>query len=130
MKDIQIVVSEEGKAWELRTITAANVGWLLGAGWMFYFASLLLNLFYYLMHPSSPELGTWGAEEKLEEWTPPEEKEKRKQSKTIGPKNQPDASLIELTELLPQDLERDESVLVKFFCCSWLCSVSQIIKLY
>ena len=73
MKDIEIVVAEKDKAEELRTITPANVGWLLGAGWMFYFVSLLLNLVYYLMHPSSPEMWTWGAAEELEEWTPPEE---------------------------------------------------------
>ena len=77
MKDIEIVVTDQGKAEELRTITPANVGWLLVVGWMFYFVSLLLNLIYYLMHPSSPEMWTWGAEEELEEWTPPEELEKK-----------------------------------------------------
>ena len=35
---------------------------------MFYFVSLLLNLIYYLMHPSSPEMWTWGAAMELEEW--------------------------------------------------------------
>ena len=59
------------KAEELRTITTTNVSWMLGAGWMFYFSSLLLNLAYYMMHPSSPEMWTWGAVEELEEWTPP-----------------------------------------------------------
>ena len=78
MKDIDIVVTDQGKAEELRTITAANVGWMLGAGWMFYFVSLLLNLVYYLMHPSSPEMLTWGAAEELEEWTPTEEKKQIK----------------------------------------------------
>ena len=74
MKDIEIVVTDQGKAEELRTITTANVGWLLGAGWMFYFVSLLLNLVYYLMHPSSPEMWTWGKGDTVEEWTlPPEE---------------------------------------------------------
>ena len=73
MKDIEIVVTDQDKAEELRTITPTNVGWLLGAGWMFYFVSLLLNLVYYLMHPSSPEMWTWGAAEELEEWTTPEE---------------------------------------------------------
>ena len=75
MKDIEITVQGEDLAEELRTITPANVGWLLGAGWMFYFVSLLLNLVYYLMHPSSPEMWTWGKEERLEEWTLPPEKE-------------------------------------------------------
>ena len=80
MKDIQIVVTDQDSAEELRTITAANVSWLLGAGWIFYFGSLLLNLVYYLIHPSSPEMWTWGAEEKLEEWTPPEETQTQEQS--------------------------------------------------
>ena len=75
MKDIEIVVTDQDKAEELSTITPANVGWLLVLGWMFYFVSLLLNLVYYLMHPSSPEMWTWGAAEELEEWTTPEEKE-------------------------------------------------------
>ena len=101
MKDIQIFRNEEGKAEELRTITAANVGWLLGAGWMFYLGSLLLNLVYYLMHPSSPEMWTWGAEEKLEEWIHPEEIEMRIQSDR-GQNHQLDASQIEMAELLPK----------------------------
>ena len=69
MKDIKInlIASEE-----IRTITPTHIGWMLGAGWIFYFVSLLLNLFYYLLHPSSPEMWTWGDEEELEEWTPPE----------------------------------------------------------
>ena len=77
IKDIEIVVPDQDKVEELRTITPANVGWLLGTGWMFYFVSLLLNLVYYLMHPSSPEMWTWGAAEELEEWIPPREKEPR-----------------------------------------------------
>ena len=101
MKDIQIVVTDQDSAEALRTITAANVGWLLGAGWMFYFASLLLNLVYYTMHPSSPEMWTWGAEEKLEEWTPPGGRETRIKSNR-GQNNQLEASQIELAKLLPQ----------------------------
>ena len=103
MKDIEIVVPDQGKAEELRTITPANVGWLLGAGWMFYFVSLLLNLVYYLMHPSSPEMWTWGAAEELEEWTPPGEKdtEARKPSDR-GQHSQLEATEIELAELLPE----------------------------
>ena len=108
MKTIEITVQGEDLTEELRTITPANVGWLLGAGWMFYFVSLLLNLVYYLMHPSSPEMWTWGAEEELEEWTPPKEKkaETRKQSDR-GQKNHLEASQIELTELLPQEPDED-----------------------
>ena len=98
MKDIEIIPSDPAVGKELRTITADNVGWLLGAGWMFYFGSLLLNLVYYLMHPSSPELWTWGAAEKLEEWTPRGEKETRKRSKREEENRQ-----VELTKLLPQE---------------------------
>ena len=65
MKDIELMVGEEP-----RTITTTNVSWLLASGWMFYVGSLLLNLVYYLMHPSSPEMWTWGAEEELEIWIP------------------------------------------------------------
>ena len=100
IKDIEIVVPDQDKVEELRTITPANVGWLLGAGWMFYFVSLLLNLVYYLMHPSSPEMWTWGAAEELEEWTPPGEKEMRKHSNR-GQQSQLEATEIELAELLP-----------------------------
>ena len=109
MNDIEIVVTDQGKAEELRTITPANVGWLLGAGWMFYFVSLLLNLVYYLMHPSSPEMWTWGAAEELEEWTPPEKKETepRKQSNR-GQQSELKASQTELAELLPQDSRANE----------------------
>ena len=108
MKDIEIVVTDQGKAQELRTITPANVGWLLGAGWMFYFVSLLLNLVYYLMHPSSPEMWTWGAAEELEEWTPPEKTETvmRKQSNREQ-ESQLEATEIELAELLPQGSNED-----------------------
>ena len=108
MKDINIVVTGQGKAEELRTITPANVGWLLGAGWMFYFVSLLLNLVYYLMHPSSPEMWTWGAAEELEEWTPPEKTETvmRKQSNREQ-ESQHEATEIELAELLPQGSNED-----------------------
>ena len=107
MKDIEIVVTDQDASEELRTITGVNVGWLLGAGWMFYLVSLVLNLVYYLMHPSSPEMWTWGAEEKLEEWTPPGEKvtETRKQYFILGQKNQTEASQMEMAELLPQESE-------------------------
>ena len=68
--DVIEVIDEAGN---LRTITPTNIGWMLGIGWTFYLFSQLLNLVYYKMHPSSPELWTWGAEEVLEEWTQPEE---------------------------------------------------------
>ena len=54
-----------------RSFTKADMGRMLGAGWLLYLSSQVLNWVYYLMHPSSPELGTWGKEEKWEEeWTP------------------------------------------------------------
>ena len=106
MQDIQFVVTDQDSAEELRTITTANVGWLLGIGWMFYFGSLLLNLVYYLVHPSSPEMWTWGAEEKLEEWTPPGGTETRIQSNR-GQNNQVEASQIEMAELLPRESDND-----------------------
>ena len=97
MTDIE-VVDDNGA---FRTITTADTGRMLGAGWLLYFCSLILNLVYYLMHPSSPEMWTWGAVKELEEWTPPEETktETRKQSDR-GQKNQIEASQIELTEFL------------------------------
>ena len=58
---------------ETRLISTGVTGRMLGAGWLLYLCSLVLNLLYYKMHPSSPELGTWGAREELEEWTYPEE---------------------------------------------------------
>ena len=103
MKDIEIKLIDEAE--ELRTITTTNVSWLLGAGWMFYFVSMLLNLAYYLMHPSSPEMWTWGAVEELKEWTPPGERDNERSG-------QFEASNIELTELLPPgsngDLQNDD----------------------
>ena len=58
-----------------RPITTGDTGRMLGAGWLLYLGSLILNLVFYQMHPSSPEMGTWGAVEKVEEWTPLVEKE-------------------------------------------------------
>ena len=108
LKDIEIVVTDQDKAEELSTITPANVGGLLGAGWMFYFVSLFLNLVFYQMHPFSPEMWTWGAAEELEEWTPPEKTETvmRKQSNREQ-ESQLEATEIELAELLPQGLNED-----------------------
>ena len=99
MKEIQIFVNDQDSAEELRTITTANVSWLLGAGWMFYLGSLLLNLVYYLIHPSSPEMWTWGAEEELEVWSRPDEGIES---------NTGQASDIEMAELLPKDSESDK----------------------
>ena len=120
MKDIEIFVQGKDeaeelncdtpilKAEELRTITTTNVSWLLVTGWMFYFGSLLLNLAYYMMHPSSPEMWTWGAVEELERWTPPGERETRQSYN--GHKSQAEATQIELTELLPPESDLEKSV--------------------
>ena len=56
-----------------RRITTGDTGRMLGAGWLLYLGSQILNLVYYKMHPSSPEMGTWGKAEKIEEWTPLEQ---------------------------------------------------------
>ena len=63
------VIDEEGNS---RSITPTNIGWMLRVGWMFYLGSLILNLFYYKLHPTSPKMCNWRKEE-LEEWSPPRE---------------------------------------------------------
>ena len=52
---------------------------MMGLGWLLYLASIILNYIFYKMHPSSPEMGTWGAAEELEEWTSPEETQAQKE---------------------------------------------------
>ena len=47
-----------------------RAGRMLVVGWVLYLASIILNFIFYKIHPSSPEMWTWGAEEELEEWTP------------------------------------------------------------
>ena len=61
-----------GNGTEHRLISTTDTGRMLWAGWLLYLASLILNFIFYKMRPSSPEMWTWGAEEELEEWTPPE----------------------------------------------------------
>ena len=73
------VIDEEGQ--QIRSITASNISWMLVTGWMFYMASVVLNFIYYNMHPSFPEMWTWGKEEKLEEWTLPPADEPKTQEK-------------------------------------------------
>ena len=58
---------------ETHIISTGDTGRMLGAGWLLYLFSLILNIIFYKMHPSSPEMCTWGAQEELEEWTYPEE---------------------------------------------------------
>ena len=62
-----------GNGTELRLISTTDTARMLGAGWLLYICSIVFNFIFYKMHPSSPEMWTWGAEEELEEWTPPEE---------------------------------------------------------
>ena len=64
-------------------ISTGDTWRMLIAGWLLYLASLIFNLVFYKIHPSSPELGTWGAEEKLEEWTPHDE-EKQEEEGEFG----------------------------------------------
>ena len=63
------VFDEKGKE---RKITTSDTWWMLFTGWMFYIIAQILNLVYYYIHPSSPEMCSWGASEELEEeWTYP-----------------------------------------------------------
>ena len=79
MTDID-VIDEEGNP---RSITPTNIGWMLVTGWMFYLGSLILNIVYYKLHPSSPKMFNWGREETLEGWTPPEETEAQEEESLI-----------------------------------------------
>ena len=76
MEDIDVTIPGEelvdGCSIPIR-ITTGVTARMLSAGWLLYLASLILNFIFYKMHPSSPEMWTWGVEEELEEWTPPEE---------------------------------------------------------
>ena len=58
---------------ETRNISTTNTGWMLGTGWILFIFSQVLNLIFYKLHPSSPEMWTWGKAEELEEWEPQEE---------------------------------------------------------
>ncbi len=70
---LNVTTQAIGNGSETRLISTTDTGRMLEAGWLLYLASLILNFIFYKMHPSSPEMWTWGAEEELEEWTPPEE---------------------------------------------------------
>ena len=59
-----------------RPISTTDTGKMLGAGWLLFLCSQGFNFILYKMHPSSPEMWTWGAEEELEVWTTPEEAQK------------------------------------------------------
>ena len=81
MEDVDVTIPGEhlveGCSIPIR-ITTGVTARMLWAGWLLYLASLILNFIFYKMHPSSPEMWTWGAEEKLEEWTPEMEMEMAK----------------------------------------------------
>lgn len=62
-----LLVTDSGEKGE---ITNYSLKMVILAGWIFYIASHILNFIYYIIHPSSPELFTWGAEEVLEKWPP------------------------------------------------------------
>ena len=70
MEDVTIPGEQLGEELKITTGVTARMLW---AGWLLYLASLILNFIFYKMHPASPEMWTWGAEEELEEWAPPEE---------------------------------------------------------
>ena len=80
------VIEVTDDAGNVRTITPANIGWMLGIGWMFYLGSQILNLVYYKLHPSSPKMFNWGREETLEGWTPPEETQTPEEEGELGAK--------------------------------------------
>ena len=65
-----------GNGTEPRLISTTDTGRMLVVGWVLYLASLIFNFIFYKMHPSSPEMWTWGAEEELDELTPLVELEK------------------------------------------------------
>ena len=63
-----------GNGTETRLISTTDTGRMIWVGWLLYLASLILNYIFYKMHPSSPEMWTWGAgEDEVKEWTLPEE---------------------------------------------------------
>ena len=108
MKDNEVFTLEEYA--KLRTITTTNISWLLASGWIFYFVSLLLNLVYYRIHPSSPKLCTWGALEELEVWSPEEKDTPKDTDHSIsGQENirlDEEAPPIEMAKLLPARREQ------------------------
>ena len=57
-----------GNGTETRLISTTDTWRMMGAGWLLYIFSIVFNFIFYKMHPSSPEMWTWGAEEELEEW--------------------------------------------------------------
>ena len=75
MEDVFIPDDHQDVELRGRPFTKADTGRMLGAGWLLYLGSLILNLVFYQMHPSSPEMGTWGKAETIEEWTLLVEKE-------------------------------------------------------
>ena len=58
-----------------------RTGRMLVVDWVLYLASIILNFIFYKMHPSSPEMWTWGKEEGVEEWTLPEEETQTQEKK-------------------------------------------------
>ena len=69
----QTIIIGNGTKPETRTISTTNTGWMLGTGWILFAFSQVMNFIFYKLHPSSPEMWTWGKAEELEEWEPQEE---------------------------------------------------------
>ena len=46
-------------------LTKYDVSWMLGAGWIFHLAALVLNYIYYKIHPSSPDISSEAIWEKI-----------------------------------------------------------------
>ena len=49
-----------GTETETRNISTTNTGWMLGTGWILFVFSQVMNFIFYKLHPSSPEIWTWG----------------------------------------------------------------------
>ena len=81
---------------ETRNISTTNTGWMLGTGWILFIFSQVLNLIFYKLHPSSPEMWTWGKAEELEKWEPQDETQAQEEGE----------SCFSFSKTLPQFLQR------------------------
>ena len=51
MSDEMSMIDVHGNA---HSVQPFSIYWMLGAGWIFMFLSFILNLIFYMIHPSSP----------------------------------------------------------------------------
>ena len=51
MSDEMSMIDVHGNA---HSVPPFSIYWMLGAGWIFMFLSFILNLIFYMIHPSSP----------------------------------------------------------------------------